>query len=79
MPVLTLSNSQVVELVKQLPQEQQIEIFKFLLTQSWANWVYLSQDSEERARKAATLRGQNWDAMTEQEREDFIVELVNED
>jgi hypothetical protein len=35
MATLTLSNEQVVELVKQLPVEQQVEVFKFLLLQQW--------------------------------------------
>jgi hypothetical protein len=35
MPSLTLSNEQVVELVKQLPQEQRIEVFRFLLVSQW--------------------------------------------
>ncbi len=31
MATLTLSDEQVIELVKQLPAEQQAEVFKFLL------------------------------------------------
>lgn len=75
---LTLTNSQIVELVKQLPQEQQIEVFKFLLTQNWANWLYLSHDSEERVLKVAAQRGRDWNVMTEDEREEFIEEVLQE-
>lgn len=78
MPTLTLTDSQVLQLVKQLPQEQQIEVFKFLLSQNWANWVYLSSDSEQRVRKVASERSQDWDAMTEDEREQFIDEVLHE-
>ena len=35
MPIVTLSNEQVVELVKQLPVEQQAEVFRLLLLQQW--------------------------------------------
>ena len=42
MPNLTLSNDQVVELVKQLPQEQKTEIFRFLLLSQWQQWQDLS-------------------------------------
>ena len=35
MPTLTLTNEQVIELVKQLPNKQQLEIFRFLLLQQW--------------------------------------------
>lgn len=31
MPTFNLTNEQVIELVKQLPSEQQIEVFRFLL------------------------------------------------
>jgi len=78
MPTLTLTDAQVMQLVKQLPQQQQIEVFKFLLSQNWANWVYLSQDSEQRARKVASDRSQDWDAMTEDEREKFIEQVLHE-
>lgn len=79
MPSLTLTDSQVIELVKQLPQEQQIEVFKFLLTQNWANWVNLSRDGEERVRHVAEQRGRDWEAMTEDEREEFIDDVLHED
>ncbi len=43
MPILTFSNEQVVELVKQLPTEQQVEVFRFLLLQQWGKWKSLSR------------------------------------
>jgi hypothetical protein len=79
MATLTLTDLQVIELIQQLPTDQQIKVFQFLLTQPWANWVYLSRYAQEGARQAATQRGKNWDAMTEEEREEFICEVINED
>jgi len=38
MPTFTLTNEQVIELVKQLSNEQQIEVFRFLLLQQWGQW-----------------------------------------
>ena len=35
MLTITLSSEQVVELVKQLPQEQKIEVFRFRLLSQW--------------------------------------------
>jgi hypothetical protein len=78
MPTFTLTDTQVLELVKQLPQEKQIEVFQFLLSQNWANWVYLSRDTEQKARKVASQRNQDWDAMTEDEREEFIDKVLHE-
>jgi hypothetical protein len=79
MPTFTLTNEQVVELVKQLPSEQQIEVFRFLLLQQWGQWASLSQYGADRIRLVAQERGQNWDIMTEDEREAFIDEVVHED
>ncbi|QLE59204.1 hypothetical protein [Nostoc sp. TCL26-01] len=79
MPNLTLTNEQVIELVKQLPNEQQIEVFRFLLLQQWGQWESLSRYGADRARLVAQECGQNWDTMTEDEREAFIDEVVHED
>jgi hypothetical protein len=79
MPTFTLTNEQVVELVKQLPSEQQIEVFRFLLLQQWGQWESLSLYGADKVRLVAQNRGQNWDTMTEDEREAFIDEVVHED
>jgi hypothetical protein len=79
MPSFTLTNDQVIELVKQLPTEQQSEVFRFLLLQQWGSWESLSRYGADRARLIAQDRGQDWDVMTEEEREAFIDEVVHED
>lgn len=79
MPTLTLTDEQVIELVKQLPPNQQAELFQFLLQQRWDKWEKLSRAGQEGARRAAAERGKNWDTMTEDEREAFIDDIVHED
>ncbi|NER37397.1 MAG: hypothetical protein F6J93_26100 [Oscillatoria sp. SIO1A7] len=79
MPVLAVTDEQVIELVKELPDTKQEELLKILLTQPWASWAKLTEDGPEKARLAAAQRGKNWDAMTEEEREAFIDELLHED
>lgn len=79
MPIVTLSNEQVVELVKQLPIEQQVEVFRLLLLQQWGRWESLSRYGSNKARLVAQERGYDWDAMTEEEREAFIDNVVHED
>ncbi len=59
MATLTLSNEQVVELVKQLPVEQQVEVFKFLLLQQWDKWESLSRYGADKVRLVAQERGYN--------------------
>jgi hypothetical protein len=79
MATLTLSDEQVVELVKQLSAEQKVKVFRFLLLQQWTQWESLSRYGADKARLVAQERGCNWDAMSEEERESFVNELVNED
>jgi hypothetical protein len=79
MPIITLSNEQVVELVKQLPVEQQVEVFRLLLLQQWGRWESLSRYGADKARLVAQERGYEWDTMTEEERETFIDNVVHED
>lgn len=79
MPTLELSEEQVIELVKQLPLDKKEELFKILLTQQWGTWIELSLYGEQRVRMAAARRGCDWDAMTEDEQETFIDDVVHED
>ena len=79
MPTVELTDAQVIELVKQLSLPQQEKVFKLLLTRQWGAWEELSRYGEERARQTAAQRGRDWDAMTEDEREAFIDELIHED
>ena len=78
MPMLELTDDQVLELVKQLPPERQR-----------AALVALAAGAEQRAerrtlaeaqlRRLCSERGLDWDKMTEDEREAFIDDLVHED
>jgi hypothetical protein len=79
MPMLTLTDDQVIELVKELSETQKQKLLKILLMQLWESWAKLTHDSPEKARQAAQERGKNWDAMTEDEREEFIDELLQEE
>jgi hypothetical protein len=78
MPTLILSNEQVVELVKQLSVEQQVEVLRFLLLQQWSQWESLSRYGVDQARLIAQERGCNWDEMSEEERESLIDDIVHE-
>ncbi len=78
MPMLTLSNEQVVELVKQLPQEQKTEIFRVLLLSQWQQWQDLSRYGADKVKLAAKERGYDWEKMSEEEREEFIDSVVHE-
>jgi hypothetical protein len=79
MATLKLTDDQVLDLVKQLPEEKQSAVFEYLLTRQWPTWVELSKEAQEGARKAAAERGKNWDSMSEEQREEFINDVVHED
>jgi len=79
MPTLTLTDAQVIELVSQLPADQQAALLQSLLLKQWSTWIELSQYGVERVRRAAGQRGREWDAMTEDEREAFLDDVVHED
>jgi hypothetical protein len=79
MPALQLTDEQVMELLKQLPSSQENALFEYLLTRRWPEWASSAEYGAERARQTAAARGRDWDAMTEEEREDFVDELVHED
>ncbi|MBE5228886.1 MAG: hypothetical protein INR81_07090 [Microcystis aeruginosa PMC 728.11] len=78
MPKLTLSNEQAIELVKQLPEDQKREVYKILILSQWNRWESLSNYAIDKARIVAKERGYDWDTMTEEEREEFIDEIVHE-
>jgi hypothetical protein len=78
MPTLTLTHAQVIELVSQLSADQQAALLQSLLTKQWSTWIELSQYGAERVQRAAGQRGRDWDAMTEDEREAFLDDVVHE-
>jgi hypothetical protein len=78
MPTLELSDEQVLGLVKQLPRERQDLLFERLATNCWPEWEELSRYGQERARAVTASRGLNWDEMTEEQREDFVNDLMHE-
>lgn len=79
MATLELSDEQVLDLVKQLPRGRQDELLRSLLSGEWSTWRQLSVEGQAGVRNAATARGLNWDAITDQERQDFVDEVVHED
>ena len=79
MATLSLTDEQVMDLLKQLSEEQRKALFEYLLIKQWPVWAELSRKGQEGARKAARERGKDWDSMSEEEQEDFINDLVHED
>jgi TRAP-type C4-dicarboxylate transport system substrate-binding protein len=79
MPILELSEAQVVELVKQLPPEQQRGALLALAEAAAARREERMKYAEEQLRRVAAERGLDWSNMSDEERERFVDELVHED
>ncbi len=79
MPTVNLTNEQVVELVKQLPIETKEDVLLLLTREATAAREERMAYAQAKIRKLCAERGLDWDAMSEQEREDLIDDLIHED
>jgi hypothetical protein len=78
MATLALTEDQVMELVKQLPPSAKSRVLKDLNAERDGWWSDLPARNSEAIRKRAIERGLNWDAMAENEREEFVDTLLHE-
>lgn len=78
MVTLTLSNDQVVELIKQLPPDKKKAVFAALETDTNLWWEISLAQGEARLERLAKERGLNWKDMSEDDREQFIDDLLHE-
>jgi len=78
MVTLTLSNDQVIELIKQLPPDGKKAALNALETDVNLWWEIRLAQGENQLQRLAAERGSNWAGMSEDERERFIDELLHE-
>jgi hypothetical protein len=78
MVTLTLSDEQVVELVKQLKPEAKQAVLEALIDERELWWDMTLTQGEERLRHLASKRGLEWNRMSELEREKFVDTLLHE-
>lgn len=79
MPRVTLTNDQVVELVRQLSPDQKREVLLVLAEDAQTRRAERMAFAEERLRTLATARGLVWDDLDEDARETFVDDLLHED
>ncbi|MDQ1317092.1 MAG: hypothetical protein QG588_743 [Candidatus Poribacteria bacterium] len=79
MPLLNLSNDQVIELVKQLPPEDKQAVLEALIADRDSWWDGMLMRGEQQLRIICAERGLDWDSMNEDEREAFVDDLMHED
>ena len=78
MPSVTLTDEQVVELVKQLPARQRRAVLFVLAEAAQARRDERMAYAETQLRQRAAAQGLEWDALNEDERERFIDDLLHE-
>jgi hypothetical protein len=79
MAVLELTKEQIFDLVRQMPAEQRREVLFLLAANAPGERAKRQQFAEEQLRRACAARGLDWDALSADEREAFIDDLIHED
>jgi hypothetical protein len=79
MATLTLTNEQAIDLFKQLPLENKEDVLLMLAREAAAARTERMAYAEAQMRRVCAERGLDWDQMSEQEREDFVDDLIHED
>ena len=79
MAVLELSKEQIFDLVQQMTAKGKREMLHLLAQNSPAERSRRQFVAEEQLRQLCSARGRNWDAMTADERDVIIDDLVHED
>jgi hypothetical protein len=79
MAVLELTKEQIFDLVRQMPAEQKREMLLTLAANAPVDRAKRQQFAEEQLRRLCAQRGLVWAALTADEREAFIDDLIHED
>ena len=78
MATVTLTDDQVVQLVKQLPPQSKRRVLSDLNAERDVWWQTAAQQGEQDMRRLAAARGLPWDTMTEAQREAFVDDILHE-
>jgi hypothetical protein len=77
MIALTQDEQHVLDLIRKLPAERQRLVLYELAKDSPMAWERNTAYAESQLRDLATKRNLNWDAMGDQQRQDFIEDLLD--
>ena len=78
MATLSLTDEQVLQLVKQLPPQSKQRVLTDLTAERDQWWQTTARDGEKDMRRLASARGLDWDTMTEAQRETFVDDILHE-
>jgi hypothetical protein len=78
MATLSLTDEQVVQLVKQLPPQTKRRVLSDLTAERDEWWQTTAREGENDMRRLASERGLSWDTMTEAQREALVDDVLHE-
>lgn len=78
MPNLTLTDRQVIDLIKQLPLENQYSLLLELAREAGQKREERMDFAEKQLKALCQKKGLNWEEMTEEDRISFVDDLVHE-
>ena len=76
---IQLTTEQVIDFIQQMPPKEKRAVLIALAEKASVSQEERMRYAESQVRQLCASRGLNWDTMTEEEREDFIDDLVHED
>jgi len=78
MATLSLTDEQVVQLVKQLPPQSKQRVLADLTSERDQWWQTAAREGETDLRGLASARGLDWNSMSEDQREALVDNLLHE-
>ena len=78
MVALTKQEEEVVDLFQQLPPERQRYVMLRMFRTDADRWRHCQKEGEQKLRKLAAERGQDWDELDDEQRQDFVNDLLHE-
>jgi hypothetical protein len=79
MVALTPQEKEVVNRFQQLPPERQRFLMLLMLRTDPDRWRRYQADGERQLRARAAERGLDWDRLDDEQRQDFVNDLLHED
>jgi hypothetical protein len=79
MVALTKQEKEVVDLFQQLPPERQRYVMLRMFRTDADRWQHYQNEGEQKLRKMAAERGQDWDKLDDEQRQDLVNDLPHED
>ena len=76
---VNLTTEQVIDFIRQMPGEERLAVILALAGESLPRRAERMQYLESNVQDLCVKRGLDWNAMTDEERQDFINNFVHED